>query len=338
VIAPDTATLLEAMRSRGLIAADAPPPPIDAEHRPWFVSLMLGFAGWLAGIFLLVFIAALLDLHSRTAIFVAGVVLLGGAWALYHANRNAAFLGQLALALSIAGQIAIGWALLEDVGSGLAIAATLLAMQLAVLVVMPDKTARTIAALFAVIAWIYTVRFALRPDWEDLILFRGDIEAARFGIGSVAIGWLITWAPLIALSRWLTLREHVWMAHPLRVFARPALAGALLGLSIGGIATEPFTTLALGFDAMGVDMSWLALFPLLSIALAMWAAWCAFHVRNYGLSGFAAFASLLHLSRFYYLYGASLTWKSLIMLCLGAGLLGVGVLLQKRAASAGGAP
>jgi hypothetical protein len=338
VIAPHTVMLLEAMRSRGLIAADAPPPPMDAEHRPWFVSLMLGFAGWLAGIFLLVFIGALLDLKSRTAILTAGVVLLAGAWALYHADRKAAFLDQLALALSIAGQIAVAWALLEDVHSGFAIAATLLAMQLAVLVVMPNKTARTIAALFAVIAWIYTVRFALRPDWNDLILFRADIATARFGIWSVVIAWLITWVPLIALARWLTLREHVWMARPLRVFARPAHTGILVGLSLGGIATEPFTTLVLGFDAMGIDMSWLALFPLLSIALAMWAAWCAFHLRNYGLSGFAAFASLLHLSRFYYLYGTSLTWKSLIMLCLGAGLLGVGVMLQKREASAGGAP
>ena len=49
------------------------------------------------------------------------------------------------------------------------------------------------------------------------------------------------------------------------------------------------------------------------------------------------FAALVHLSRFYYLYGTSLTWKSVIMLCLGALMLGIGVLLQRRPASAGSA-
>jgi hypothetical protein len=336
VSASDTATLVEALKSRGLIAADAPPFPIDAEHRPWFVSLLLGIAGWLAGIFLLAFIGMLLDLESRSAIFVAGMVLLGGAWALYHTDRNAAFLDQLALAFSIAGQIAVAWAMLEEVRSGFVIAATLLVIQLAVLLVMPNKTARTIAALFAVIAWVFTVRFLVRPDWGDLILFEDDDKADRFGAWTIPVAWLVTWVPLIALARWLTLREKVWMALPLRVFARPVLTGALLGLSLAGIATEPFTRLALGMEAVGVELSWLGLFPLLSIALAMFAAWCAFHIHSFGLAGFAALASLLHLSRFYYLYGTSLTWKSLIMLCLGAIMLGVGVLMQRREASAGG--
>ena len=72
------------------------------------------------------------------------------------------FLDQLALALSIAGQCAIAWALLDDVGSGLTIFATLLVLQLVVLLVMPNKTARTLAALFATIAWVYTIRFVVR--------------------------------------------------------------------------------------------------------------------------------------------------------------------------------
>ena len=38
-----------------------------------------------------------------------------------------------------------------------------------------------------------------------------------------------------------------------------------------------------------------------------------------GLLGFAVFAALLHLSRFYYLYGTTLMWKSVIMLCRRCG-------------------
>ena len=76
---------------------------------------MLGFAGWLAGIFLLAFVGMALDLKSSSSFLVAGLVLCGAAWALYYADRNAVFLDQLALALSIAGQCAIAWGLLEDV-------------------------------------------------------------------------------------------------------------------------------------------------------------------------------------------------------------------------------
>ena len=335
---PDFSTLTEALKARGVIAADAAPPPMDAVHRPWFVTLLLGFAGWLAGIFLLVFIGMFLDLESRTAILIVGLVLLAGAWGLYHADGQAAFLDQLALALSIAGQCAVAWGLLEDVRSAVVIAGTLLLMQLAVLFIMPNKTARTIAALFAVMAWVYTIRFALRPGDDDDLLLHGDMNYARYGVAPIVFGWLLTWVPLVALARWLTLHEPRWMADRWRTYARPVLTGALLGLSLGGIATEPFITIAIGFDRVGIDMSWLALFPLLSIALAMFAAWCAFQVRNHGLLGFAALASLLHLSRFYYFYGTSLTWKSLIMLCAGALMLGVGVLLERRTAQSGAAP
>ncbi len=333
----DPVALTEALKSRGVIAADAAPPPMDAVHRPWFVTLLLGFAGWLAGIFLLVFIGMFLDLDSRPAMVMVGLVLLAGAWGLYQADKQAAFLDQLALALSIAGQCAIAWGLLEDVNSAVLIAGTLLVMQLAVLFIMPNKTARTIAALFAVIAWVYTVRFALRPGDDEDLFFHGDMDPARFGAVPIVFGWLLTWVPLVALARWLTIREPFWMAQNLRVYARPALTGTLLGLSLGGIASEPFMTVAIGFDRVGVDMSWLALFPLLSIALAMFAAWCAFQVRNHGLLGFAAFAALLHLSRFYYFYGTSLTWKALIMLCVGGLMLGAAVWLERRAAQAGGA-
>jgi uncharacterized membrane protein len=104
----------------------------------------------------------------------------------------------------------------------------------------------------------------------------------------------------------------------------------LLALTLGGMATEPFIRLGFDVDGVGAPMSWASLFQLLSIALAMFAAWCAFQLRSSGLLGFAVFAALLHLSRFYYLYGTSLTAKSVIMLCLGAIMLGVAVLMQRR--------
>jgi hypothetical protein len=124
------------------------------------------------------------------------------------------------------------------------------------------------------------------------------------------------------------------MAHPARAFARPALTGLLLGLAVAGIFTEPFTSLAFGVADVGLRFSWWALFPLLSIGLALFAAYCAFGLRNPGLTGIAIVAALVHLSRFYYMYGTTLAWKSLIMLVAGVALIAASVVLGRRAGRA----
>ena len=116
------------------------------------------------------------------------------------------------------------------------------------------------------------------------------------------------------------------------------LTGVLLGLSIGTIVAEPFTMVFIGTEFWGRGIDWFAIFPLLSIGLALFAAYGAFRVRSNGLLGFAVVAALLHLARFYYLYGTTLMWKSVIMLFVGAALLLGGIALRQREVEAGGAP
>ena len=321
--------VLEQLRARTVIAPNAQAPDTTDEHRPWYVTAMTGAAGWLAGVFLLAFIGISFRIESRVAIGVIGVVLLGSAWSLYFADRRAVFLDQLALALSIAGQIAMAWSFLAHTSSGLGISATLLAIQLVVLLVMPNKTARSIAALFAIVSWVYVVRFGLHPARGEDAFFAEGFDLGRVSLPEQLLCWLLTWAPLVTFSHWLVTRESRWMAGPLRAYCRPIVVGLLLALALGGVASEPFVVLIAGMGEIGYGLSAWALFPLLSIALALYAAYCAFRLRSDGLAGFAVFAALLHLARFYYLYGTSLTWKALIMACLGAALLGAGWLLKR---------
>ena len=333
--APESVEALVAtLRARGVIAADAPVLPASATERPWFIVLLQGMAGWLAGIFLLIFLALIFKPDAASSIMLLGLVLLGAAWALYFADRNAVFLDQLALALSIAGQVAVTWGAVKDTVTALPIAATLLALQLAVFLAMPNKTARTLAALFACMAWVYTIRFLLAPGSGDEMFFNegGRDVTPPLGAWTGPLSWALRWLPLVALAWWLLARESLWMASALRAFVRPALTGMLLALSAGILVADPFVTFLDAGHAVGVPVNWTALFPLLSIAVALFATWCAFRLRSFGLLGFAVLGALLQLSRFYYFYGTSLMWKSAIMLLLGALLLAAGVALQRQAA------
>jgi hypothetical protein len=325
------------MRAQGVIPADAPAPPEDPTDRPWFVSLLQGVAGWLAGIFLLCFLGLVFKPDSGPVLFGLGAFLLAAAWFMYRADRHGAFLDQLALAISIAGQIAVAASVLKDHDYGLAIAVTALVVQVFVLLVMPNRIARTLAALFATIAWIYTVRFFVRPGDAERIIFdeRQASDVLTMGAWTLPLGWLLTWLPLLALAAWLILREPQWMASSLRRWARPTLTGVLLGLSIGEIAANPFALIIWGTAGWGAGLDWLAIFPLLSICLALFSAYGAFRIRNRGLLGFAVLAAMVHLARFYYLYGTTLMWKSLIMLTVGAVLLLAGVALRNRLPEAG---
>jgi len=326
-----TAALVAALRERGLIGADAPPAP-DAADRPWFVSLLMGIAGWVAGLFVLVFLGIMLDLNGSTSMLAIGVALLGVAWVLYLVGRGAVFVDQLALALSIAGQLAITAFLFKELDAALPVTVAILGMQLLLFVVMPDRTARTLAAFFANIAWVIVVRLWLRPNEGDGAFFspNGVVQMPLFGAWTPLIEWLVTWIPPIAAIAWLRSTETTWMARRTAEFARPALTGLLLGLALGGMAAEPLSMLVFGTNELGLSFNAWALFPLLSIALAMLAAVNAFALRSAGLLGFAIVAALVHLARFYYLYGTSLTAKALIMLGAGAVLLGAGRLLARR--------
>jgi len=329
---PEVGEIVAALRDRGLLKSDTPLPFTEDNHRPWFVSLMTGAAGWLAGLLLLFFLGLTLKPGSGTSIFIIGVVLLGTAWMMYRAARELVFLDQLALSLSIAGQFAVAWALLEDAHSAFVISGTALLLQFMVFVIMPNYAARIIAAFFAVIAWIYTVQSALHPGNLESFFWQRESDAVRTGLAWSLISWLLSWAPLLALAWYLTTRESSWMAHARRSLARPLLTGLLLGLACGGAILQPFAMAFFGTGIVGLGMNWYALFPLLAIAVAVFAAFCAFQLRNLGLLGFAVFAALMHLAKFYYLYGTSLTWKSVIMVCVGVALVGVSLAVKAQVA------
>ena len=331
--AVESAKLVEKLRERGVIRADAPPMPANDDDRPWFIAILQGIAGWFSGGLLLLFIGMMIKPDGAFGLTFCGVILLVGAWALYFAARDVVFVEQLALALSIAGQFAVAWSVFEDDRNPAFISAGLLALQCAVFAIMPNRQSRTLSAFFACCAWVFLVRFMLTGGRSDHFFLDDDgiFSPPKFGSVTALVAWLLTWAPIVSGAWWLLKTEARWMASGARAFARPALVGLLLAGALVPIFTEPFTSLVVGLvDDASHTLTWWSLFQLLSIALTMFAAWCAFRLRSYGLLGLAIFAALAYLARFYYLYGTTLLEKSAIMLVLGAALLGVARLLSRQ--------
>ena len=317
--------LERAMAEGGLIPPDAPPLPFGSEGRPWFVSLVLGGAGWLASFFALLFVLLLFEPDTPAGAAFLGVVMLGAGFALYRADRHDAFFGQLALALSLAGQLALMYAFVEATESAAGLAAFTAVLSTAMVLWLPNHFARALSAFFACVAWALFVRIGW---WGDNLFTPGRLAVALL---PALVGWFVIWLPIAAGVHLLISREASWMATEARRVARPALTGLLLALSVGTWASEPFAALPFLAPAE-VPVNWLVIWPLLAVAAALYAGVCAFRLGHRAMIGVAIAGALVHLVQFYYLLGVSLVVKSYVMLVLGGVLLLLARALRTRVA------
>jgi hypothetical protein len=320
-----TATLIR----NSVIDADSPPLPFLPRDRPWFVTALQGTAGWLAGIFVLVFIGAAFEPRTAGELAIFAVVLLPAAFLLYRGDRDNAFLDQLALSASIAGQIAAtaAFAMATDYSASLS-SACVAVMQCLLVIVMPNRLARSLAAFFACVAWALTIRFVW---WGEEESWSGPQQAVS--LAPALIGWAVIWIPVAAISLATIAGEAKWMARSAARIVRPALSGMLLALTFGTFASEPLHAFSWIFSSGPAPGNWLVLWPLLNAAAALFAGFGAFHLRNKALLGVAIAAALLHVGQFYFLLGTTLVVKSIIMVTVGVFLLACGLLLNRRAVS-----
>jgi uncharacterized membrane protein len=109
------------------------------------------------------------------------------------------------------------------------------------------------------------------------------------------------------------------MAAGRQEIARPVANGLIFGLAFATLISQPFETF--GVFGHSPRVGWLALWPMLSALASLGALAAAFALGSRGLMGLCVLAALLHMSHFYYAVGASLLFKSVLMLAMGAACL-----------------
>jgi len=336
--AMDRQELWARLRAAGLVEGE--PPAVAASRSPWFVRVMLGMAGWIGAMFLLGFVGVgfVMVIESATASFLLGAAVCAGAAFLFRAAPENDFMSQFGLAVSLAGQVLMGYALVRWFGHSFSAAALAICLQQALLfVLVPNFVHRVWTSWTGAYAAVYALGnaglHAFAPAavtlgflWPWLAEFdhprRGELlRAAGYGLALAAVQTAVMHGSL-----WLVwLRDHG--AH--------ALLGGELGLWIGNLASGLVLVWAvlrlLKREGVGLDTGHgrIALAGALLLALISLKApgvgpaaailVTGFANGNRVLAGLGILALLGYLSHYYYALHATLLAKSALL--AGAGLV-----------------
>lgn len=328
------------LAAAGFVNGDSPPPA--DQHSPWFVRVMLGFAGWIGALFLLGFVGVSLGfiIRSREASLVTGAVVCAAAAFIFRASRGKDFAVQFGLATSFAGQALFITGLMgifrwESGVSYLAI--TVFEVVLAAVII---NTIHRVASAFAAAV---SLSFALSsygiPHFAPTLITAGFVvawlnELAWADKGSLVrpIGYGLVLA-VIYINGALLMHEHMWLGGMAN--SRPMVvmlsywAGIILNSAVFIFAVSRL----LGREGIGLDnrLAQVALLAALAIAISSFKApgiisglvivLLGYANDNRVLTGLGIFALIAYLSHYYYQMEATLLIKSAVLVTTGMVLL-----------------
>jgi hypothetical protein len=337
------------LAAAGLVQGDEPPAQVPGS--PWFVRVMLGFAGWVGALFLLAFVgvmfSSLFD-HAPLALLI-GSILCAAAAFLFRWRGDNDFLAQFGFALSLAGQglLLVGFGNLFDLQTT-AIALALAAVQAVLFFLAPSFLHRVWTAGTGALAVVVAL-----ANWHASFLAPALLTVA------------FTWAWLRELEE--PRHSEIWRAGgyglTLAAVVTLFLSDLLSDLALaGGARQEDVLLLALspylGAVVSGVALIWAVLrllaregVPLASsaartalagaavLALATLAApglapAVAIVVLGYAngnrvLTGLGILVLLGYLSYYYYSLETTLLLKSALLAGIGSALLLVRLALHR---------
>ncbi len=142
----------EALSQASLV--EGPCPEMRSLESPWYVKVLLAFSGWLAAVFLLGFIGVGLHFVVENGFFslLTGGLMIGGAYVILRIPKNE-FVEHLALAISLAGQALLVWAIYDLTKASDEIVLLLVAfLELILALIIPHFIHRVFSSYIAAVA------------------------------------------------------------------------------------------------------------------------------------------------------------------------------------------
>lgn len=311
-------------------AGEAPPVSTRA---PWPIRLLAGVGGFIGGVMILLFFGAglaALNLFktAESAVFI-GLVLCACAVAAYRMGKGSVAAEQCALAVSVAGQIALAIGVVQAFkGSLVPQWWALVAVQAVMVLLVANGLHRTLLAASMVmlgslscthttaVAWWWgavALAVALLVKFEGRLVARGRLElVAPVAFGALAGLIIMHWPWWFAI--WGSMSGPTgfpwhWSA------TLPALLAAATLASAGATAGQRVAVVALALTA-GVLGVWLPGWTASLLLALLGLAWA-----RPGWAVVAALAMIFSISRFYYSMRITLLEKAAWMAAAGLACL-----------------
>ena len=325
--------------------------PLPDQHSPWFVRVMLGFAGWIGALFLLGFVGASLSfvLRSAAAALVAGALVCAGAAIIFRVSQGKDFVVQFGLATSFAGQALFIFGLMETFhwqdGMSYAVVAIFEAVLAAVVV---NEIHRAATAFAAVVSLSLALSWYGVPHLAPALVTAAAAvvwlhEFPWAGQGSVfrPIGYSLVLAALycngvLLMHGYSQLLRHGGVHNPLLArfsyWTGILVIGAVLLYTVFQLAkregfgiTDRLTQTALAAALAIAIVS----FKAPGIAAGLVIVLLGFANANRVLAGLGVFSLIIYLSLFYYQLQATLLVKSASLVATGIVLLAARLALSR---------
>lgn len=345
----DASELWRRLKALDLITGEAP--PASAMTAPWFVRVMLGVAGWIGAVFLLLFVGLALSevIKSSAASFIVGLIACTTAGVLFRAKPDSDFATQFALAVSLSGQALVLFALAQEMKANLGVIALSMSVFQAVLFfTIPNSVHRVwsawtggTAVVFALTDWHLHAYapglLSVACAWIWLNEFQYAKNGAMLRAGGYGLVLTLMGAAGMAA---VTSGAVLWEFGDQRVGADSAYH-VWFGAGMSGIVLLWAVHRLLVREAVlpGTGASWRILAAASILAVASLKApglapatlilLLGYANGNRVLVGLGVVALLSYLSFYYYSLEVTLLHKSALMVATGVALLAVRLLLQK---------
>ena len=292
--------LWQQLSAAALVTGD--PPPAEAPGPAWYVTALLGFAAWIAAIFLSIVIVVLAG--AQQSIGIAGALACAAGLLLLRINHP--FVIQLGLAASIAGQAGM----LFGLGSWLRDFHPAAAAMALILVVPSLLTTNAIYRVWCTAASILLLASAL-DRWAPLTV----------GIAATLVCVVFLTLPQIPRAYGYGAAFALLLIDAFSIFGRyqDPLPGYLSGL-LAGLALV-YAAHRLFGNILYAGLIAIVLIPAQGVAAALVLILIGFGRAAPVLTGLGIAAGLVYLSNYYYALSLTLLHKSLVLMASGLLLL-----------------